>query len=81
MAGSEALAHNEEVFALNDPQVRTLIDGVESRLASLETRIDERTDHLAEVMSVRLDSVHHRLGLVEDDMKIVKAHLLRHSAA
>lgn len=59
----------------------TLIDGLESRLASLETRIDERTDHLAEVMSVRLDSVHHRLGLVEDDMKIVKAHLLRHSAA
>ena len=59
----------------------TLIDGVESRLASLETRIDERTDHLAEAMSVRLDSVHHRLGLVEDDMKLVKAHLLRHSAA
>ncbi|MDQ6525040.1 hypothetical protein RB608_15580 [Nocardioides sp. LHD-245] len=54
---------------------------VDSRFDQLEKRLDAKIDHVAEVLGVRIDSVDHRLGSVEDDLRIVKAHLLRHPAA
>lgn len=56
-------------------------DTVDARFDALESRLDARIDHVAEVAGIRLDAIDHRLGAVEDDLKIVKAHLLRHPAA
>ncbi len=60
-------------------------DDLERRLDEksgvLDHKIDDRSQHLAELLAVRIGSVEHRLGAVEDDLKIVKAHLLRHPAA
>lgn len=49
--------------------------------ASAEERTEAKIDHLAEVVGIQIGSVNRRLGNVEDDLKIVKAHLLRHPAA
>lgn len=63
----------------------TRVDGLEQRLDAridgLEQRLDAKIDHVVEVLTLRIDGVEHRLGAVEDDLKIVKGHLLRSTAA
>ncbi len=66
-------------------EVGTRIDGLDTRTDTLRSdlieRVDARFDHFSEVFGVRFASVDHRLEGVEQDLRIVKAHLLRHPAA
>lgn len=61
------------------------IDGVEAKLttevARLDAKIDERADRLTELMNARFTDVDHRLSSVEDDMRLVKAHLIGQRSA
>ncbi len=89
LARDEALgAQMDAGFAASherDEALRARIDDLTAQMtagfAAAEERIDAKIDHLAEVVGIQIGSVNHRLGNVEDDLKIVKAHLLRHPAA
>jgi hypothetical protein len=77
---------------LADAKAEARSDAVEARVAALDAKLDTKidtidakydakTDHIMEVCGIHFAAIDHRLGTVEDDLKIIKAHLLRPPAA
>lgn len=64
-----------------DAKIDALGQRLDAKIDGVEQRLDAKIDHVADVLTLRIDAVDHRLGAVEDDLKIVKGHLLRHAPA
>lgn len=54
---------------------------IEQQGARLDARIEEQGARLTEVMNARFADVDHRLSNLEDDMKLVKGHLIGQRSA
>ena len=59
-----------------DQKIDGLRDETRARFDHLETTMNAGFDHQSEIMTIRFGAVEQRLASLEDDMKLVKQHLL-----
>lgn len=85
---SEIKAEIKADFKAEISRLDSKIDAVDSKVDRLDAKLDSvderslvRDRALEGLMNARFDDVAHRLDTVEDDMKLVKAHLIGQRSA
>lgn len=57
-------------------EMRARFEQVDRRFEHVESTMATRFDHQTEVMSIRFGALEQRVAALDDDMKLVKAHLI-----
>ena len=57
-------------------EMRARFEQVDRRFEHVEATMNTRFDHQADVMTIRFGALEQRVGALDDDMKLVKAHLI-----
>jgi hypothetical protein len=73
--GSAEAKLQSQIGGLRD-EMRVRFDGVDRRFEHVEATMNSRFDHQAEIIKVRFGALEQRVTALDDDMKLVKAHLI-----